>query len=103
MMISADKAARFLYSIDPRNFTRVDFVFTFSFLLLILGAVMMFQTVSVLLTIASLVGMMLSFCAMVLCVAVEDIFVKEEEEGEGSGESKPRTKSNFDAVEDLRN
>lgn len=101
MMISADKTARILYSMDPRNFTRVDFVFTFSFILLILGAIMMFQTISVLLTIASLVGMILSFCAMVLCVAVEDIFVKEEEES--SGESKPRTKSNFDAVEDLRN
>lgn len=85
---------------DPRNLTRVDFVFTFSFILLILGAVMMFLTASTLLVIASLVGMFLSFCAMVLCVAVEDLFANEEDES--SGESKPRTKSNFDVVEDLR-
>jgi len=101
MMINADKAARFLYSIDPRNLTRVDFIFTFSFVLLILGAVMMFLTSNVLLIISSLVGMILSFCAMILCVAMEDIFVDKGEE-ESSGESRPRTKSNFDAVEGLR-
>lgn len=100
-MVNADKAARFLYSIDPRNLTRVDFVFTFSFILLILGALMMFQTASILLIIASLVGMFLSFCAMLLCVAVEDLFANEEED-ESSGESKPRTKSNFDVVRDLK-
>lgn len=96
--MNADSIARFLYSVDPRTFSKVDFVFTFSFIWLILAAVLMFQTTSLLMAIASLVGMFLLFCVMSLCVVMEDLFVKEE-----MGTKEKDEKKNLTRMEDLKN
>lgn len=95
--MNADKIARFLYSIDPRNFSKVDFVFTFSFTWLVLAAIFMFQTSSLLIAVASLVGMFLLFTVMLLCVVMEDLFVKEDMEREEKDEKK-----NLTRMEDLK-
>ena len=95
--MNADKIARFLYSIDPRNFSRVDFVFTFSFIWLVLAAIFMFQTSNLLIAVASLVGMFLLFTVMLLCVVMEDLFVKEDMEREEKDEKK-----NLTRMEDLK-
>ena len=95
--MNADKIARFLYSIDPRNFSRVDFVFSFSFIWLVLAAIFMFQTNSLPLAVASLVGMFLLFTVMLLCVVMEDLFVKEDMEREEKDEKK-----NLTRMEDLK-
>lgn len=95
--MNADKIARFLYSIDPRNFSRVDFVFSFSFIWLVLAAIFMFQTSNLLIAVASLVGMFLLFTVMLLCVVMEDLFVKEDMEREEKDEKK-----NLTRMEDLK-
>ena len=95
--MNADKMARFLYSIDPRNFSRVDFVFTFSFVCLVLSAVLMFETANMILALSSLVGMFLFFCVMTLCVALEDVFVKEDKKDKEKEKDKRLTR-----MEDLK-
>lgn len=97
--MNADKIARFLYSIDPRNFSKVDFVFTFSFVWLILSAVFMFQTSSLLIAVASLIGMFLLFTVMTLCVVMEDLFVSDDKSLKEKDEEK---KKNLTSMEDLK-
>jgi len=72
--------AEILYSLDPRRFNKVDYVFLFSFLLLLLGALSLFWTESLLVAVISLVGMFLAFLSMLLCVGLEDLFEDKERE-----------------------
>lgn len=95
--MNADKIARALYSVDPRNFSKVDFVFTFSFVWLFLAAILLFQTSSLLIAVASLVGMFLLFCVMLMCVVMEDLFVKEDMEKKEKDKEKKLTR-----MEDLQ-
>jgi len=99
-IMNADKIARLLYSIDPRNFSKVDFIFTFSFAWLILAAVFMFQTNNLLIAVASLVGMFLLFTVMTLCVVMEDLFVSDDKSLKEKDEEK---KKNLTSMEDLKN
>jgi len=64
---------RVLYSINPQNYDRLDWIFAFSFVVLVTAAVVLFQTASVLVASSSLVVMFLSFVSMLMCVGIEDI------------------------------
>ena len=81
-----DTVAEVLYSLDPRRFTKVDLFFLFSFLVLLCGALVMFQTQSVLWAVVSLIGMFLAFCSMLLCIGLEDVFSDTEMEKKDSEE-----------------
>jgi len=70
------KTPELLYYMNPFNYDRIDWIFSAAFLAVVAGAVMLFFTQSVLMTIASLVGMFLSFCVMLLCVGIEDLLKK---------------------------
>jgi len=70
--------------LDPRRFTKVDLFFLFSFLVLLCGALVMFQTQSIMWAMTSLVGMFLAFCSMLLCIGMEDVFANTEMEQEES-------------------
>ncbi|MDZ7688424.1 MAG: hypothetical protein U5J64_06845 [Halobacteriales archaeon] len=74
----SDTIAEILYALDPRRFTKIDAFFLFSFLVLLSGALVMFQTRNVMWALTSLIGMFLAFCSMLLCIGVEDLFEREE-------------------------
>lgn len=74
----SDTLAEIVYSLDPRRFNKVDYVFLFSFLVLLVGALLMFLTESVTVAMISLVGVFLAFGSMVLCVGLEDLFERKE-------------------------
>lgn len=67
---------KIMYKMNPFNYDKIDWVFAFGFFMVIANAVMMFVTSSPRLVIASVVGMFLSFCVMLLCIGIED-YVKE--------------------------
>ena len=64
---------KLLSKADPRNYDRLDWIFAFSFVVLLTGTVVMFQTTSTLVASGSLVMMFLSFVSMLLCAGIEDI------------------------------
>jgi|GEM_PF-2135448 len=64
---------KLLSKADPRNYDRIDWIFAFSFVVVIAGTVVMFQTTSTLIATGSLVVMFLSFVSMLLCAGVDDI------------------------------
>ena len=88
----SDTLAEIVYSLDPRRFNKVDYVFLFSFLVLLIGALVMFQTQNVTVAMISLVGIFLAFFSMILCVGLEDLFEREELENkqEEKDESRQR-------------
>jgi len=90
--VYSDTLAKVLYSLDPRKFNKVDYVFLFSFLVLLIGALVMFQTQNVTVAMISLVGIFLAFFSMILCVGLEDLFEREELENkqEEKDESRQR-------------
>ena len=64
---------RVLHNANPRNYDRLDWIFAFSFVVLLSGMLVMFQTSSTLVAMGSLVVMVLAFVSMLLCVGIEDI------------------------------
>jgi hypothetical protein len=64
---------KLLSKANPRNYDRLDWIFAFSFVVLLAGTVVMFQTTSTLVASGSLVVMFLSFVSMLLCAGIEDI------------------------------
>jgi hypothetical protein len=93
--VYSQKIAEILYSLDPRRFSKVDYVFLFSFLLLLLGALSLFWTQSVLIAAASLVGMFLAFLSMLLCIGLEDLFEENETETKGREDDDRRDMSSL--------
>ncbi len=62
-----------LYNANPRNYDRLDWIFAFSFVVIVAGMAVMFQTSSLQVAIASFIVMFLAFVSMLLCVGIEDI------------------------------
>jgi hypothetical protein len=68
-----ESLGRMLYSANPYNYDRLDWLFAFSFVVLMVAAVVMFQTTTVAVTIGSLVVMFFAFISMLMCAGIEDI------------------------------
>jgi len=62
-----------LYNANPRNYDRLDWIFAFSFVVILAGVGVMFTTTSITVAIVTFVIMFLAFVAMLLCVGVQDI------------------------------
>jgi hypothetical protein len=58
---------------NPFNYDRIDWIFSASFFVVVAGGATLFFAQTFLMTIASLVGMFLAFCTMLLCVGIEDL------------------------------
>lgn len=68
-----ESLGRLLYSLNPQNYDRLDWIFAFSFVVLVAAAVLLFQATSVPVALGSLVVMFLSFVSMLMCAGIEDI------------------------------
>lgn len=68
-----DSVGKVLYSLNPQNYDRLDWIFAFSFVVLLSGVFVMFRTTSTLVATGSLVVMVLAFVSMLLCAGIEDI------------------------------
>lgn len=73
-----NRIADVLYSSDPRHYDSVDRVFALGFVLVVVGGVTLFWTDSLPVTLASLVGMFLALCVMVVCIGFEDLLGDKE-------------------------
>ncbi|MDZ7687367.1 MAG: hypothetical protein U5J64_01365 [Halobacteriales archaeon] len=62
-----------LYNANPRNYDRLDWIFAFSFVVVLAGVAVMFTTTSITVAIVTFVVMFIAFVSMLLCVGVEDI------------------------------
>ena len=83
-----NRIAEVLHSSNPRRYDSVDRAFALGFFLVAVGAFTVYWTESPIMAIASMVGMILGFCVMVLCMGFEDLLGEKEirdVEGEGSG------------------
>lgn len=89
-----------LYSLNPKNYDRLDWIFAFSFVVLIAGVVVMFRTTSTLVATGSLVVMVLAFVSMLLCAGIEDIL--KEGYHKISGEEGGEDSKAFDERESLK-
>jgi hypothetical protein len=76
-----NRIARVLHSTDPRRYDGVDRVFALGFGLVVAGAFTVFWTESTSVAVASMVGMFLGFCIMVLCMGFEDLLGDKEKRG----------------------
>lgn len=70
------KVPEAMYYMNPFNYDRIDWIFSLGFVMVIASAFTMFLTESVLMAVASLVGMFLAFCVMLMCMGVEDLLKK---------------------------
>jgi hypothetical protein len=84
-----DTVERILQNANPRNYDRLDWIFAFSFVVLLAGMAVMFQTSSKIVAVGSLVLMVFAFVSMLLCVGVEDI-LKEGFHSVGGGDEDER-------------
>lgn len=87
-----ERVSKILYSANPQNYDRLDWIFAFSFVVLMASAVVMFRSVRTSVTLGSLVMMFLSFISMLMCAGIEDIlkegYHKISGETQGSDENK---------------
>lgn len=67
------KVPEFMYYMNPFNYDRIDWIFAAAFSAVVAGGAVLFFSQTVLMTVASLLGMFLSFCVMLLCVGIEDL------------------------------
>lgn len=84
-----DTVDRILQNANPRNYDRLDWIFAFSFVVLLAGMAVMFQTPSKIVAVGSLVVMVFAFVSMLLCVGIEDI-LKEGFHSSGGGDEDER-------------
>jgi hypothetical protein len=77
---------RFLYYLNPWNYGRIDWIFASCFAFVVGAAFLIFWTSSVVVALASLVVMFLSFSAMLMCVGVESILKEGYHKITGRGE-----------------
>jgi hypothetical protein len=71
--LADSKTPELLYHMNPFNYDRIDWIFSASFFVVVAGGFTLFFAQTFLMTIASLVGMFLAFCTMLLCVGIEDL------------------------------
>ena len=71
--LTKGKAPEAMYYMNPFNYDRIDWIFALGFVGVIASAFTMFLTESVIMTVASLVGMFVSFCVMLVCMGIEDL------------------------------
>lgn len=71
--LADSKTPELMYYMNPFNYDRIDWIFAAAFFAVVAGGAVLFFSQTVLMTVASLVGMFLSFCVMLLCVGIEDL------------------------------
>lgn len=82
-----NRIAEVLHSSNPQRYDTVDRVFGLGFVLVFVGAFTVYWTESPVVMIAAMVGMVLGFCVMVLCMGFEDVLGEKkirDAKGEGS-------------------
>lgn len=73
-----NRIAEALHFSNPGRYDNVDRAFALGFVLVVVGAFTVYWTESPVMTAASMVGMMLGFCVMVLCIGFEDVLGEKE-------------------------
>jgi len=81
-----NRIAEVLHSSNPQRYDTVDRVFGLGFVLAVVGAFTVHWTESPFMPVAAMVGMILGFCIMVLCMGFEDA-LGEEKIRDAKGES----------------